>query len=296
MIKIIDPHLHLFDLNKGCYHWLKSENPPFWPDKNIIAKNFSEQDLTLSSSLTLAGFVHIEAGFDNEQPWREIAWLEDTCTQPFRSIAMLDITLPKALFSQQLDKLMHYQSVVGIRYILDDHALAILSAKNSQDNLSLLSDKKLSFELQMPLDNTPAVNSLITLLQATPDLLLCINHAGWPTLDYAQDNAQNNEQGNNQATPWLENLQRLAKFSQVFIKCSGYEMADRHYSQNRQHKIIQLCIENFGITRVMLASNFPLSLWHASYQDTWLTHTELPYSNEQLKQLCFSNAEQFYKF
>ncbi len=284
MIKIIDPHIHLFDLTKGSYQWLRPENPPFWPDKNIIAKSFSEQALTLSSPLTLAGFVHIEAGFDNEQPWREIAWLEDTCTQPFRSIAMLDVTLPKALFSQQLDKLMHYQSVVGIRYILDDDALAILSAKNTQDNLTLLSDKKLSFELQMPLVNTPAVNSLITLLQATPNLLLCINHAGSPSTDKTQQKE------------WLANLQRLAKFSQVFIKGSGYEMADRHYPQSWQYKIIQLCIESFGITRVMLASNFPLSLWHASYQDTWLTHTELPYSNEQLQQLCFSNAEQFYKF
>jgi|TARA_R110000803_G_scaffold41461_4_gene89111 predicted TIM-barrel fold metal-dependent hydrolase len=284
MIKIIDPHLHLFDLNKGSYQWLRPENPPFWPDKHLIAKHFSEQDLTLSSPLSLSGFVHIEAGFDNEQSWREIAWLEETCKRPFRSIAMLDITLPKPLFSQQLEKLMHYQSVVGIRHILDDNAQVMLNNQHTGANLALLADKQLSFELQMPLANTSAVDSLITIIHSTTDLMLSINHAGSPTADKKQQIA------------WLDNLKRLAKFSTVFIKCSGYEMTDRYYSTNWQHKIIALCLENFGISRVMLASNFPLSLWHGSYQDTWLANTELPYNAVLIQQLCFSNAAQFYKF
>ena len=126
MMNIIDPHLHLFDLNKGQYHWLKAENPPFWPDKSVIAKNFREQNLKLAPPLNLAGFVHIEAGFDNQQPWREIAWLEQNCQSNFRSVASLDITLMPEIFSQQLDKLLAYKSVVGIRHILDDEALSIL--------------------------------------------------------------------------------------------------------------------------------------------------------------------------
>jgi predicted TIM-barrel fold metal-dependent hydrolase len=298
-MKIIDPHLHLFDLNKGNYQWLRSENPPFWPDKHLIAKNFSEHELTLTAPLTLAGFVHIEAGFDNQQPWREIAWLENTCNMEFRSIALLDITLPKTMFLQQLEKLMQYKSVVGIRYILDDDTLAILNDKNSQYNLVTLAEHKLSFELQMPLANSQAVDRLMVILSVTPSLMLCINHAGWPT----QDNAQ--------YALWLQNLNRLAKFDNVFIKCSGYEMAARDYSINWQHKIINQCLESFGVARVMLASNFPLSLWHASYQDTWLSNSglankgladngfadnKLSYSDEQLQQLCFSNAQQFYKF
>ena len=73
-MKIIDPHLHLFDLSQGEYSWLKPECPPFWPDKSLVAKNFSEHDLRLNESLKLTGFVHIDAGFNNQQPRREIAW------------------------------------------------------------------------------------------------------------------------------------------------------------------------------------------------------------------------------
>ncbi|TWX68468.1 amidohydrolase family protein [Colwellia sp. C1TZA3] len=295
-MKIIDPHLHLFDLKKGDYSWLRPENPPFFEDKHAIARNFSEYDLTLTSPLTLVGFVHIEAGFDNQQPWREIAWLESSCQMPFRSIAMLDITLPKLPFLRQLNKLMRYQSVVGIRYILDDDALVILSNKNSQNNLAILAEKKLIFELQMPLADSQAVDSLIKVLSVTPDLKLCINHAGWPT------------KNNQQQAIWLHNLQRLASFTDVFIKCSGFEIADRDYSANWADKVIRQCIQSFGIDRVMLASNFPLCLWHANYQETWLGNTlfisteltktapEFAYNTEQLQQLCFSNAHRFYKF
>ncbi|HCM48032.1 MAG TPA: hypothetical protein DIS98_11195, partial [Colwellia sp.] len=67
-INIIDPHLHLFSHSRGDYHWLKSENPPFWPDKHLLQQNFYIEDLNkalVNEEIKLKGFVHIEAGFDN---------------------------------------------------------------------------------------------------------------------------------------------------------------------------------------------------------------------------------------
>ncbi|HAD88873.1 MAG TPA: amidohydrolase, partial [Alteromonas macleodii] len=81
----IDPHIHFFALNEGHYGWLKPANAPFWPDKKAIAKHTTEHMLYCASLGQLGGFVHIEAGYDNERPWREIAFLERHCTLPFRS-------------------------------------------------------------------------------------------------------------------------------------------------------------------------------------------------------------------
>ena len=324
-MKIIDPHLHLFDLSQGEYSWLKPECPPFWSDKPLIAKNFSEHDLTLKESLTIAGFVHIEAGFNNQQPWREIAWLESTCKLPFRSVAMLDITLPKAEFLSQLDILKSFKSVVGIRYILDEDALTILSHKHCAINLATLAAYNLSFDLQMPLSNNAAVAKLLAILTLAPELKVCINHAGWPPLyslkdclkDNAKLNEQKNEKDNVQTKQWLQNLKRLARLDNIYIKCSGFEMIERNYSISWAHNIIHQCINAFGISRVMLASNFPLNLFHTSYQNTWLSYLSLTknslsnitnisntesadtsflYNNEQFTQLCFSNAQRFYQF
>ena len=312
-MKIIDPHLHLFDLNQGEYSWLKPECPPFWSDKSLIAKNFSEHDLRLEESLTLAGFVHIEAGFNNQQPWREIAWLENTCKLPFRSVAMLDITLPKAEFLSQLDILKSYKSVVGIRYILDEEALTILSHKHCVTNLTTLAAYNLSFDLQMPIINTAAVDKLLTELTQIPALKICINHAGWPPQYDVKDNLRNSVE----AKQWLLNLKRLASFDNIYIKCSGFEMIESNYSISWAHNIIHQCINAFGVSRVMLASNFPLNLFHGSYENTWFSYLSLTknslnnitnktntepadtsflYNNEQFTQLCFSNAQRFYQF
>jgi predicted TIM-barrel fold metal-dependent hydrolase len=289
-MKIIDPHLHLFDLDKGDYHWLKTKNPPFWSDKSVIAKSFSVADIALSSPLILSGFVHIEAGFDNLHSWREIAWLEDNCQASFRSIAMLDITLAPVEFSKQLDKLTSYKSVVGIRHILDDEALVILKNENCLKNLRTLAKEQLSFEVQMALLDTEAVECLIEMINLTPSLLYCINHAGWPPIDDMLTSS------------WLKNLARLSEFSNLYIKCSGYEMSDRTYSAHWRYDIIQQCIASFGIERVMLASNFPLCLWHASYQKTWSTNSSTEKNENQrlnindLTLLCYQNAHKFYKF
>ena len=92
MTDIIDPHIHFFNLSKGQYLWLAPDVEPFWPDKYKINRDFFEPDLMISPNNKLLGFVHIEAGFNNQQPQQEIAWLEKSCHLPFRTIAFADIT------------------------------------------------------------------------------------------------------------------------------------------------------------------------------------------------------------
>ena len=123
-MKVIDPHLHLFDLSQGQYRWLRAGNPPNWPDKHLIQRNFADGDLELNGEIELAGFVHIEAGFDNEASWREIEWLENSVKKPFRSIACVDLTWPVEDFQVAISKLQQYSSFVGVRHILDDDTLA----------------------------------------------------------------------------------------------------------------------------------------------------------------------------
>lgn len=280
-MEIIDPHLHLFDLSKGKYAWLKPENPPFWPDKHLINRSFSENDLTLNQGLSLSGFVHIEAGFNNNQPWQEITWLEENCRLPFKSIAGIDLTLKSELFLQRISQLKTFTSVVGVRDILDDNAVKYLSNEQVKKNLQQLAKHQLLFELQMPVDNLDAVKLFIGILQQTPNLQVVINHAGCPS------NLNNN---------WQQGLEKLSLFQQCSIKCSGFEMANREYSFQYQADIIETCIEYFDIERVMLASNFPLCLFTNTYQEYWQKYLNNHLlSAEKLNFLFFLNAKRIYQ-
>lgn len=286
-MKIIDPHLHLFDLNKGKYAWLKPHNPPYWSDKEMINKDFSENELQLNQGLLLAGFVHIEAGFNNEQPWQEITWLEKNCRLPFKSIAGIDLTLNSEQFLQAIIKLKSFSSVVGVRDILDDQAVEYLSNKQVKSNLEQLAEHQLIFELQMPINNLNAVELFIKILQKTPNLQVVINHAGSPNTLCNKIDLNNN---------WQQGLEKLSIFQQCSIKCSGFEMTNRNYSVQYQADIITRCIEHFDIERVMLASNFPLCLFTKTYQGYWQNYlnNEL-LSFEKLNYLCFLNAKRIYQ-
>jgi predicted TIM-barrel fold metal-dependent hydrolase len=286
MIKIIDPHLHLFDIEQGDYQWLKAENPPFWSDKKIIASNFTEKDLQLSSPFELAAFVHIEAGFDNLQPSREIAWLERTCSLPFRSIASINLLLPSNEFQQTLDKLCEYKSVVGVRDILDESAFDYLSNPLVRKNLALLEKQQLIFECQMPLTDVAATAQLIEVLNDLPTLNLVINHAGCPP-----------ENVNGESwTNWQKSLQSLSHFENICIKISGFEMINRNYSATWQQLVINQCLNTFGLHKTMLASNFPLCLFKGSYQEHWLSHKQNnQLSTKTIELLCYENAQRIYQ-
>lgn len=314
-MKIIDPHVHLFDLTKGQYHWLKSEHPPFWSDKKLINKSFTENDLKLTGNQQLSAFVHIEAGFNNQEPEQELSWLESTVKCPFKSIAYIDLNASEEIFHQTLIKLLSFKSFIGVRYIFDfdktnkqgettdfcsieevtaesylsEKALAELQLadffkkENVINNLTLLAKHKLIFECQMPLNHCASVNAFIKLLVMLPELTVVINHAGLP--NYSPEIAR-----------WYLSIEKLCNLPNIHIKCSGWEMTCRNYTLSWQTNILHHCLAMFGENRVMLASNFPLTLLSTNYQTYWDTLIEtLPFPEKVMEKIAFSNALKIYQ-
>ncbi|MDO6427540.1 amidohydrolase family protein [Thalassotalea sp. 1_MG-2023] len=283
MIKIIDPHLHLFDITQGDYYWLKPENPPFWADKPIIHRSFTCANIELQPPFSLCGFVHIEAGFDNQQPIKEVEYLQQTVTLPFTAIAYANITDEPVVFKQTITALMQNRHVVGIRYILDDNAIEILSNTNVKENFLWLAENSLIFDCQMPLANKKAVSLLCTLLSQTPTLKVVINHLGSPS--QIDEKVINNK--------WYQGLLALSAFPSVAIKCSGWEMVSRSYDHQWLRTMVLTCVDVFGEHRVMLASNFPLCLFTVNYQEYWQQVIDV-IPNSLIPNLCYKNAKKWY--
>ena len=280
---IIDPHLHLFDLQQGNYAWLKPSQAPFWPDKHKIARNFSEQDLKLAANMHLTGFVHIEAGFDNQQPWREIDWLERQCQLPFKSVACADLC--SLDFPEQIQQLSQHSSVVGIRHILDDKAFTILTHPQINHHFELLAHLGWSFDAQLSLDDSRGVDALLQLIKCFPSVAIIINHGGFPP------------EQNSERQTWLANLQKLSEHPNVAIKLSGWEMTHRQWTCNYLQEITTLCLQIFGSERVMLASNFPLCTFSYSYSELWHYYQrELALTANIWQQLTANNASSWYQF
>jgi len=282
-MKIIDPHVHLFDLALGQYQWLRASNPPEWPDKGLICRDFSQSDLALGRADELAGFIHIEAGFDNHQPWREIAWLEDNVQLPFRAIGGVQLSDDPVRFTQGIEKLARFTSVVGVRDILEDSALAVLSSANARINLQHLANAQLIFETQLnPLDSA-AIKQLVLLANEIEHLTIIINHANFPPMDSPAFEL------------WQGNINRLAQCERIIIKASGWEMVSREYDAQYVARVVNILVTQFGLTRVMLASNFPLCLFSQQYASLWQMYQAMGLDEGVLQHLVHDNAKRVYR-
>lgn len=298
-VKIIDPHLHLFAREIGDYHWLKSDHPPFWPDKILIQRNFTINDLAIQPSMELGGFVHIEAGFDNQQPWRELEFLEaleseQTLPLPMRTIGTVNLLEANTLFKDKLKKQQAFRSLVGVRHILDEQAFDILTEQNAQKNLAYLNTiEGFIFELQLALSDELSAKVTPILLKTITEnsqLTFILNHAGFPPYDLKAAAWKT----------WQDNIAQLAKLPNVFIKCSGMEMIDRKFSMQGFEQVLKHCLAEFSLPRVMLASNFPLCILSGkSYVSYWQGILEcelIQKSNKQQKSaLLYDNALRIYQ-
>ena len=279
---IIDPHVHFFALEQGNYHWLKSTQPPFWPDKHIIQKNVSDMDLTLGPELRLDGVVHIEAGFDNDQPERELAYLNNTVKRfAHKAIAYLDITLEPTLFSEKIRLYKTHCNFIGIRDITEGDDAHRLHHPNVFKNLAFLAQESLIFEAQFEIAHLATTRKLHTYCKALPNLKCVINHCGLVSPETF--------------TSWQSALNSLKGVDNLWVKISGFEMVHRQFKPLWVQTVTNALLETMGSEKLMFASNFPLCLFSQSYQQLWQLYSELTLPDNAWTLMSYHNARRLYQ-
>ena len=302
MIRIIDPHIHFIDIDKGEYAWLKPQNPPYWPNKALINKTTLPQHAVLNDNFVLAGAVHVEAGFDNQQPQREVDWLESDVyphapTIKCKTLAFIDLCGDSLSFDTQLTLIKQYTSVVGFRYIFDDAFDFVREKPRLIDNLRKIENAQLIFEFQADFTNTQLIEKLHQVFLLLPNLRLVINHAGLPptfTTQHTETAAVTS--AIKRFKLWQRNIAMYAGLSNCFVKCSGYEMTSTDYTVDHVCKVLSDTTRLFGVDRVMVASNFPLTQFRMTYAAYWqlmlacVKQLALP-----ADKLLYTNANAFYQ-
>lgn len=289
-IKIIDPHLHLFNVSSGKYAWWASLKDS---QRTLFAKDMRFKDIELCSPLKLEGFVHIEAGFDNEASWKEVDFIdsemEDVQTH-YACIGYADITGPNSVFTHQLSQLRLRPSFAGIRHIFEGNESCIPSTTHLVENMQTLAEHQLILECQLPLNsnNENLITCLMNTFESLPSLKVCLTHAGFPPLSKEQFSI------------WQAHISNLASLTNVWVKCSGFDMFDvgvLNTPQFRKHitRSTEVLVQHFGDSRVMFASNFPLILTVGHYQQYWeLVYQILQQQQLDTHKLLNQNARHFY--
>jgi predicted TIM-barrel fold metal-dependent hydrolase len=260
---IVDPHMHLWDLQRHHYAWLQlpPQHNPAGDVSGIAGRNYGlGQYLNDVSGWRVVKTVHIECGLPPTDQLSETDWLQamaDTCGYPHGIVAGACLENP------EVEGLLMLQAtrpnVRGVRQIVNWH-VDPLKTYTPRDMLKdpawrrgfgLLAKYGLSFDLQLyPLQMFEAAN----LAYDHPDTQIIVNHAGMPT--------DRDEVG---LAAWRAGMDALAGQPNVAVKISGFGGVDPRWSAGSIEPFIHEILDYFGTERVMFASNFPVDRVHGAF-------------------------------
>ena len=268
---MIDAHHHLWDLNAVDYPWLMEKGKKrFFGDPTPIQRNYLiDEHIKLAAALGFKASVHIQVGAADGL--EEAKWVNKIVSEnqswPMAQVAFCDLSGYQREI--HLDELQKLSSVVGVRQIIGRSPAEDSSSKTNElltsdsfmKGLQSISDRGLSFDLQIipELSETCAA-----VFSQFPNLQVILCHAGSPY--------NRTEEG---ITSWSSDLDHLSKLSNVSCKLSGLGMFDHNWTQTTVAPIVTTVMEQFGPTRVMFGSNFPVDSLSSSFDELFKRLTSI---------------------
>lgn len=294
--RMVDAHIHLWDLAHIPYPWL---TPPF-SDGGVagnvsgIARTYLLSDYqTDAANWPVTAAVHVDAGAHPSAALDETVWLQRIARRhpdfPLAIVAYAQLEAPGA--ETLLAAHCQHPSVRGIRQILNWHPdpnltytpVDLLESEAWRRGFSLLERFGLSFDLQI----YPAqMASAARLAAAHPRTPIILNHAGMPVGRDAVGLAL-----------WRKGMALLAEQPNVTVKISGLGIVDHHWTEDSIRPFVLETIATFGVDRCMFASDVPTDKLYAGFDAIMgafsrITADFSPYARDAL---FAANAERIYR-
>ena len=294
-MQVVDPHIHLWDLEAGCYPWLAAQAPRFTGDHRAIARTHRVADfLADAGAIEVLKAVHVDAG--HADPLRETRWLQALAEAPGARglphgiVAAVDLSRDDA--EAMLAAHAAAPNLRGVRQILNVHAdprydyvgRHFMAERAWRDNFRLLDRFGLAFDLQVYPPQMPAAAALAA---DHPDTPIVLDHAGM----FADRGSVAGWRA------WRDGLRLLAARPNVSVKISGLGMFDHAWTRESLRPYVLETIDAFGTGRAMFASNFPVDRLYSSYEALWSAYADIvqDLGAAEKTALFRGNAERVYR-
>jgi len=293
---IIDPHMHLWDLDRHYYSWLQDRPLPNNPagDMSPIAyKSYGLDDyLADAAGWNLVQTVHVECGLPPKDQLSETDWLQGLAdTRGVIGGVVAGANLDDPRVEPLLEAQAARANVRGVRQIVNWHRdpaktygpTDLLLSDAWRAGYALLAKYGLSFDLQL---YPSQMATAAALAAAHPDIPVIVNHAGMPT--------DRDEAG---LMAWRDGLAQLARLPNVSCKISGLAMIDRTWTVDSLRPFVLRVIETFGPARCMFASNFPVEKVHGSFGDFYAAYDAITadFGQAERDQMFAGTASRIYR-
>ncbi len=297
-MRIVDPHHHLWDLERNRYPWLGEEHDRGWGDWSALKRSYRVADLLADAEdggIELLKSVHVQANYDPSDPVGETRWLEEVADDPASRglptgiVGYVDLSAPDA--EAVLERHAAFPRLRGIRQVLNRHPEPrlnraprdFLAEPQWRQGLALLRRFGLSFDLQIYHHQAADAAGM---MRANPDTAFILDHALMPA-----DRSPEGLEG------WRQSIALLSRVPNLSVKLSGFGMVDLRWTEDTIRPFVRWCIGCFGPDRCMFASNFPVDRLMSDYGRLWRAYDAVTadLSDDERAALFRSTAERVYR-
>jgi L-fuconolactonase len=245
--RVVDAHLHLWDLERSRYAWVTPELGPLYATFTPAQARLELAD----SGVAAAVLVQAEDSERDTELMLEVAASERWVAGVVGWIQLDDPARAEA----QLDRWHEFPAFCGVRHLLhDDPREGLLQLPAVRASLRRVADRGLAFDVP---DAWPRnLLGAAELAGALENLPVVIDHLGKPPF------------GRSDWAAWRAALAQAAGRPNVVAKVSGLEQPGRPLSVEDVRPAWDAALELFGPDRLMWGSDWPMTVRSGGYAPT----------------------------
>jgi len=281
MAKVIDTHMHSWDLQKVRYSWLDG-------DTSILAQNYYPSGIEAQlEAANVSAAVMVQAANNIE----DTAFMFD-CAEQYPWIigvvGWVDLLNPETA-KKQLEAHLQNKYFKGIRHLIHDEPDSNWLLQPAViKSLGILADYGVPFDIVgVKIEH---IKAAIQVAKQIPHLKMVFDHLNHPPIATSE-----------QFGAWGEAISEAAAMPNFYAKISGLGTccADfNDWSANTIEPYIAFVLEHFGIDKLMIGGDWPVSLLAGDYAGTHIkyqTVLEKLVAPENQEKIYSTNATSFYK-
>ena len=253
-MKVIDAHHHYWDSLKNPHPWLRNDSiiPFRYGDYAAIRQSvfLQEEYQRVSKGWEVVTTVTMEGEWTPDDPVGEAIWMQKLADETGAPAAhAAQAWLDQPTLASTLATYRELPIVKSVRHKprankAPDGPPGGMTDLAFVEGFKQLGDEGLLFDLQTPWWH---LHEAIEMKQHSPRTPIILNHAGLPS-----DRSPEGIAG------WQQALSDFAATPETYLKISGLGLPDKPWQLEDNLEIIRFCIDTFGATRCMFASNFPV--------------------------------------
>ena len=281
-MKIIDTHVHIWDLEKAQYPWLQG-------DSSILNRTWRIEEIEndrKEAGITAGVLVQASGNIEDTELMLETAYKTDWIYGVVGWLPLKDTKTTQRLLEERFLKEKNFK---GVRHqIHDEKDTRWLLQPAVIESLKLLASFDIPYDVVgiLPLH----IETVLEVADRIPGLRMVFDHLNWPPIPTKEKFGK-----------WGELMKIAAQHKNLYAKISGLGTASGNFQDRTLEDIkpyVEFVLQHLGSERCFCGGDWPVSMLANNYIETWEITKDIlndMLNDEEKDNVLFSNANKFYK-